>query len=677
MKAGPLAFRESWTAALGALGLLSTVSCASAPPPAPAELSAWSGFDDCFQRAVSVPAGDAERMARTCSGDAAAGDPSRSGIARANAYFNAASAYNVLAAAGTSNALCQTGGACSLAALDLVEKSLASQQDNQIRPADDAQNTINERFVLRRKLALSRALHGVAASGVAGASCGTATACLTDASQMLGAINVEPSLASDDAQAVSLGCELLDVRWRVNSDLGRENEYKYVDDLRRIVQACPANAAAASDRLAEISFERAERVREALAVSDPPPSVEAALGAITDYRDALSAGEYKLPAYRGMGAVYRALATLAPASSQTYLTDATEALDSAVTLGAASEPSAARAADLEALGTSLIDLAHVTGRPGSAERLALFERAASALQDAVNLSPTPARYALLGEAYGETGQYAESIAAYQAAIAGLSGPEKIDATLALAGIYDQSGNPAAALTTLNQASAQGASSAEVQYEIGRREFVAGNLGAALTALQPAAGALSGMRAAEANYMMSVAEVALKPEGWQRSAQTHAERAVSLNARTWEYNRQACLTNILRGGRAVKEGTSLQRCPDEDTPEARLLRGMYFLKQAQSLDVSAYNLASQTQWRSVLRSAEEAFAAGQAALQDAREAERTAWFDDLQAEVDLATRLQQGLTVVQRCNREITLEPGDPAWKDLDAFFGYYGVLKCS
>ncbi|HAE28866.1 MAG TPA: hypothetical protein DCG58_17035, partial [Hyphomonas adhaerens] len=81
--------------------------------------------------------------------------------------------------------------------------------------------------------------------------------------------------------------------------------------------------------------------------------------------------------------------------------------------------------------------------------------------------------------------------------------------------------------------------------------------------------------------------------------------------------------------------------------------------------------------SVLRAAETAFTNGQEALADAPDRERMVRFDDLQADVDIAARLQQGLTVVQRCNREITLGPQDPVWNDLKAFYGHYGVLKCS
>ncbi|MEZ5984812.1 MAG: hypothetical protein R3B94_02545 [Hyphomonas sp.] len=617
-------------------------------------------------------------MARTCAGDSAAADPARSGIDRANAFFNSASAYNVLATKSLASALCPTSGTCSQIALNLLDQSLASQQDSQINLTGSVdQITGNKRFILRRTLERSRALQGVANSTIADASCGTRKACLSDAANLLSAVQIDIPPASEDAAGANLGCDVLDTRWRVNSDLGREREYLYVEDLRRTVSACPAYAPAATDRLAEIAFDRAERVREALAKDNPAPSVEASLGAITDYRDALGTGRFKLPAYRGMGAVYTALAKRDPAGAPTYLESAVEAYSSAANFEASSAPADDQAMDLEHLGTSLMALARVSGAPGSPKRIALVEQAASTFQKSVNLAPTPARYALLGEAYGDTGQCQPAISAYKSAVAGLSGSEKISAILALSGVYDSCGQEELALQTLKQANAAGDISAAVRFEIGRKEFNKGNFSAALTALLAAEAGLNGADAAEANYMMSVAETITRPAEWQKRALAHAERAVSLNARIWPYNRQACLATILRGGTSVKQGTSLARCPDTGTPEAYLLRGMYFLKQAQSMDVSAYDLASQTRWRGILRAAESAFAQGQEILTNDPDAKRNPYFDDLQADIDLSTRLEQGLTVIQRCNREITLGPQDPAWNDLNAFFGHYGVLKCS
>ena len=671
--------RQLWKTPLGALCLLSIASCASAPPATPEStgVSQWTTLKDCFERSIAVPQTGVENMARTCEGPSAAGDPSRSGIDRANASFNAASAYNRLASANAANTLCPTKAACSQRALNLLDQSLASQQDSQISLTGTAEQiAANKSFMLRRTLARSRALQGVAQSGVSDATCGTPSACLTDAAALLSSISVNIPPGDEAPETARLGCEVLDTRWRINRDLGREREYLYVEDLRRLVTSCPSFAASASDQLAAIAFDRAERVKEALASADPAPSVEAALGAITDYRDALRTDRFKLPANRGMGAIYQALSRRDPSGTRTYLENAVKAYGDAAMLSA-STPTAEHAADLEHLGVSLLALASVTGTPGSEARTTLAERAAATLQDAVDLAPTPARYARLGEAYDKTGQCTLAIPAYNSALPGLMGTEKVSAVLALSAAYDACGQPDLALQALNQANSAGAVSAEVRYEIGRKEFDKGNFGAALSALRAAEAGLNGPQAADANYMMSVAETITRPSGWQQSALAHAERAVSLNARTWEYNRQACLATILKAGNSVKNGSSLARCPDTGTPEANLLRGMYFLKQAQSMDVSAYNLASQTQWRSVLRAAETAFTRGQEALTDAPEREKFARFDDLQTDVDISARLKQGLTVIQRCNREITLGPQDPAWNDLNAFYGHYGVLKCS
>jgi tetratricopeptide (TPR) repeat protein len=616
-------------------------------------------------------------MARTCEGVSAAGDPSRSGIERANAYFNAASAYNAISTKGAASSLCTTAGVCSQTALTLLDQSLASQQDHQISLTGNVQQVaMNKRFMLRRTLERSRALRGVAESGITNATCGTATACLTDAAALLSAIPIEIPPAEEAPEEARLGCELLDTRWRINSDLGREREYLYVEDLRRLVSACPQYAPVASEKLAEISFERAEGVRLGLEGEDAIPSIEASLGAITDYRDALKSERFRLPSYRGIGAIHKTLAERAPASARTYLEDAVDAYENSTALSASAAP-AERAGDYEHLGISLLALARVTGAPGSTERDTVSERAVHALREAATLSPSPTRYALLGTAYSNTDQCTLAIPAYKSAIPGLAGTDKITTIIALSGAYDACGQPELALQTLNQANAEGNASAEVHYKIGRKEFDNGNFSAALGALRSAESGLNGTQAAEANYMMSVAETITRPSGWQQSALDHAERAVSLNSRTWAYNRQACLVTILKGGKSVKQGSSLARCPDTGTPEANLLRGMYFLKQAQSMDVSAYDLASQTRWRGILRSAETAFTKGREALKDAREHERVVRFDDLQADVDLDIQLQQGLTVIQRCNREVTLDPQDPVWNSLNAFYGHYGVLKCS
>jgi len=675
VSASPIA--QALGIAVASLGMLAAAGCASTAALPDVPLNAWSGLTDCFQRQVTVTAQTAEQAATACSGSSAGDDPARSGIDRANAFFHAASAYNLLADTGAASPLCPTKGECRQAALNLIDKSIASQQDRQIRPAADARTAlVNSRFVLRRMLERNRALRGLAETKYAGASCGTAERCLTEAAAALDGADFTADLGSKNKESAALACTLLDARWRTHYALGRSYEYQYVDDLRRTVQACPALAAAASDQLAQISFDRAGNVLQALQ-SATPPSRDAALGAVTDYRDALGVEAFRIPAYRGIGQIFEALAASDPDDAVSYLTSASEAYETLVALSAQAGPAGTYADDQERLGNSLLALAEQTGRPGSDATQQLYTRAAAAYQTATGLAATPERYLGLGEALAATGQLDASIAAYRSAIAGLTGKARAEASFALAKVLDRTGDAAGALQMLRQAAGTGAETPVIWYEIGRREFAAGNFSAAHKALSPVTGALSGGQAAEAHYMISVAETVLHPEDWVKTAFDHAGKALAFDRRDPAYQRQACLTGILKGGKAVLNGEGLARCPDTATPEARLLRGMYFLKQAQSLDVSAYNLATQTHWRSVLRLAEDSFQGGLDELQRTDGRNGTVWFDDLGKEVDLKTRLGQGLLLVQRCNREITLEPGTSEWNDMDAFFGHYGVMKCS
>ena len=620
-------------------------------------------------------------MAQTCSGETAAGDPSRSGIMRANAYFNAASAYNSAAEAAAPAGLCAVPGTCFQTALTMIDQSVASQQDGQIRPTSNAAaSSLNERFKLRRAFERARALRGLSAS--ASASCGSADSCLAEASTTLNALHL-PARTNDedeDARTSDLTCRILDLRWRVNSDIGRAQEFQYVDDLQRIVSDCPSLKNAAADKLAEISFERAERTRQSLASSGHTASElaslnDTALGALTDYRDALDVGRFRLPSYRGMGDVYQMLADFDSSNARTHLADAISAYQKAVDLDAQPADPSAKANDLEQLGTSQLALTKLTRDDAQAD--ALLTQATQSLQQSVAIGPTPVRYLRLGDALERTGHNQESATAYKAAIGGLTGQQKLEATLSLARVLDKTGDAAGALAMLEQASAQGPLSSDVEYEIGARRFARGDLEKALPSILRALPGLTDTRRAEAHYMASVAETSLRREGWQERAFDHAEQAARSGIRAWKYTRQDCLATILLGGDAVKDGSAQSRCPSVQSPDGQLLRGMFLLKQAQLMDVSAYDMASQTRWRSVLRSAEDTFHSGQALLPDAPDFDRVVRFDDLGRDVDMATTLDEAQTVVRRCRREISLSPGDSTWDDLNAFFGHYGVLKCS
>ena len=68
-------------------------------------------------------------MADLCGGASAAGNPTRSGIDRANAAFNAAAALNAIAETAEGSAICATASACYQSALDQLDSSVANQRD--------------------------------------------------------------------------------------------------------------------------------------------------------------------------------------------------------------------------------------------------------------------------------------------------------------------------------------------------------------------------------------------------------------------------------------------------------------------------------------------------------------------------------------------------------------------
>jgi tetratricopeptide (TPR) repeat protein len=670
--------RTVWCVPILAIGVLLAASCTSTPAASQPSIAQWSGLQDCFDRDVAVPDTSASSMATLCGGASAAEDPAHSGIARANAYFNAAAAYNAVAKSGQEIGLCESSAACHQVALNFLDNSIVNQTDDQVLTgAANSGAGLNSRFVLRRQLERAIALRGLASDALGVERCGGRTACLAEAAKTLEAFDAGTAFKANQPSANALGCRVLDERWRVNFARGRQFEYQYVEDLIQVDKACPSLSCAAGDQLAEIAFHRAERIRAGLSIEGASPSLDTALGAITDYKEAAKVARFELASNRGMGAVYQMLSRLQPSGARSYLENAVESYQRTLELGIQSELDDARAEDFDRLGTSLAALAGRSSHPGSEERIALYVRAADAFRGAIALSPSPSRYLRLAEANAAIGEYAASAAAYRSAIAGLSGGEKTQASLALVVILDRMGHDADALGLLNQVSAEAPDTPEVEYEIGLREFNDGQMEAALAKLAPVVERLPAEDAAESHYMISAAEVALRKPGWRKRALTHADLAVALNAGRWAYSRQDCLAHVLAGGAAVKTGSSLMRCPEAEGAEAKLLRGMYLLKQAQSLDVSAYDLASQTRWRGVLRSAEAEFQHGLALLQGESSRNRKVWFDDLQAEVDVASRLGQAISIVQRCTRETDLGPDDPAWQDMESFFGFYGVLKCS
>ena len=654
--------------------------CATTPAGSGAGMPVWTSSKDCFSRDVLETVQYAEQMAIGCAGPDAAADPNRSGVERATAYFNAAAGYNLLGASGTASLACETSSACYQFALNLIEKSFVNQEDALVSK-DNASSLrkVDERFILRRRLAQARALTGTAESG--GAACAEPEKCLGAAAEALSTQDLAALAARPDDPVAAIACQALDLNVQISQLLGAEHEYAAVTDLRQIIRSCPSLAASATNTLAKIAYNRGEQLRKSMADSSTagaPRSESLALGvsAVSSYHEALRSDSVSLAAYRGLGAAQLALAALEPGKAAEHFGAARDAFDAAQKISA-STPDDAHAEDLEQLGVSYLSLAGAKRPVDALEQESLIGAAIRALVKSTSLAPTYDRQMILGEAYELAGRYTEAEDIYRSALDSGQSAGKEAAALALARLLERTGKTQDALSVLQTAFATGLQSASVRYEIGRLQFAKSDFTGVIQALSPVAATVPAAQSAEAQYMLSVAETVLRRDGWQARARAYADEAAQANSFSAKYARQACLSHILASGPDVKSGASLQRCPAGDTAEKYLLRGMYFLKQAQLIDVSAYDTASQDYWRSVLRLAQDAFESGEEALKSHPEAKARPRFDDLGREIDLAVLLAQGNLVVERCRRDASIETGSQTWKDLEAFFGHYGVLKCS
>ena len=663
------------------LVLLLVSACASVTVPVVDTRPSWTSVSDCFERSVAVPSEAAERMAATCAGEQASGNVLASGIERANAAFNAAAAFNALSVSGQANVACGGRNACARRALGLIMQSYANQQDYQVDLAgDDKAGRNARRFVMRRAMEKARALWVLSDSGGGAAECGDRDSCVRTASETLDDIESVWS-GLDTTPELSLLCDMLNLRWQINTAARGSQDHQVAADLQRIQRECPALAGDADEALAGLAFERAERMRAALLASrtslSATPEVMASLSeVIADYRSAARSDRFALAARRGAGETLALQARLDPGVASTVLTAAVEEFETAAILSAGSSDPTENAADLARLGESLVALAMSRSDGTSLEGSPWLVRAVVAFQQSISLLPSSDRQHKLGEALLALNRLEEARDALEAALPGLSPAVRSSARFSLSNVYERLGDPDAAYAMMREAAATGGLGVDGQYRLGRLAFVRRDFTQSRFALLAALDGLSGRERAEAGYMLSVLEVSERRDGWRDRARAFAEIAVGSGEPDWKFRRQDCLSAILAGGEAVITATSVTHCPDIAFPEAQLLRGMFYLRQAQMIEVDAYDAGSQNAWRALLRSAEDAFLKGQSLSVGTVSASQTR-FDDLPQAVRIDDRLAEGLRVVKRCRREITIAADSAEWTELQRFFGHYGVLKCS
>lgn len=664
------------------LAFAACAGCATARPTVETTLSVWSKNGDCFDRNVVATTSNAESMSLACAGPNGAANPRRSGIDRATAYFNAASAFNLLAQARPDSAACDSSAGCYRTSLDLMERSILSQDDELIvTDGTTAEARQNRLFRLRRNSEFARALAGAARTSPSRAPCGTAERCLATASSRLGSVDLVAHATADSQEIATAACRAIDLSADIYLQRGAEFEHAAMTDLRTLIRLCPDEAGMANSRLAAIAFSKGQQFHASMQqriAAGAPPAEALTLGtsALSSYRDALEAQELRLAANRNIGEVLFVLATLEPTNAAAHFSGAIEAFDAAQTMSALGQP-VEHAQDLTLLARAHLNLAGAQRTQDPLVRETHLNAAIRSAELAVQTAASPTRRLVLGEAYAEAGRTPDAISAYKTALKEAGARGSLEATLSLARLLEASGRSDEALVELERAPALISTAPEILFEKGRMRFHRRDHSQALEALTPASTRLSKDKAAEAHYMISVSEAALRRNGWQSRAREHADLSLQSGNYAGKYIRQDCLSHVLSGGRDVKTGASIQRCPVTGTPESYLLRGLYFLRQAQLVDVSAYNKASQDHWRSVLALADEAFQSGRESLKSAPAGSGKSLFEDIGREIDLGEEMSRGLAIVSRCLRQSTIAEGSEAWAALEAFYGHYGLLRCS
>ena len=653
---------------------LALAACATPGTAAPAQIKTWNTLQDCFRQDVMPGKEVAEEMALACMSPQAAADPRRSSIERSAAYFNAAAAFNFLAGHGSTSVACESALSCRVQAFGMAERSVIHQEDTQLGSGANGQAIQGPSlYRLRRALETAQALKGIADLGGDAGTCADPDLCLDMAGKRLATEDLVQIAAQMEGSLKATACTALDTRASINADRGTGFEASALEDFRNVVKFCPDLADTASQRLADFALQRANQLAEAVvqppASAAPTETAALAAAALAFYQEAMPFEPLALEANRGAGRMLVRLADLEPSQAQAHLTSAATFLEAASTLSLTASAET-RAEDLSQLGATYLKLAAMLRKTDSIGSETLVASAVRALEEAGKLSPSYERAMALGEAYLAADQTDKAIATYQGALAA-SG--NVEAALTLSNVLEAAGRKQEALQTLESGSVSTSYDSGLLYQRGRLRFLLNDHKGALKDLTASAPVLTGPKKAEARYMISISETVLRQAGWLARALAAADEAAQLDSFSRKYIRQDCLLHIAEGGKNVRNGTSLQRCPSNGTAERHLLRGMFFLKQAQLTDVSPYNAATQDAWRSLLNLADDAFRAG---LETAGASE-TIRFDDLGKDVSLKTALEQGQMVAARCRRDTVIAPDSETWQQLEAFFGHYGVLKCT
>ncbi len=316
-------------------------------------------------------------------------------------------------------------------------------------------------------------------------------------------------------------------------------------------------------------------------------------------------------------------------------------------------------------------------------------------QAAIAADGAPARHFALASAYTNAGMLEQADAAYTAGLgAGAAGAERAAGLAAQASVRSRlpGYSPEQIRATLEEAAAAGSSSPQVNLSLGEIYLSQRDLGQARQAFErvrasgaTAAGPGQANPTAEAYYYLSVIDTLDAPNAAKMAAAVqNADAAIDNGGRSARYQRQACLSYIMRGQVAV-EGDDAVAYADALTENCAAASGSpdeLLLRAFSTLRLAQYNAAAgqEARWRERLTSARSDLSAAVQATQNLSDSGRSLtlpgrqplWIADLQ---------DYGARVINVCFG-VPADPNDPftpdrsARADIEGFYRDYRLNIC-